>query len=214
MFDSLRVAGLAALALGAAGGSGEALVATQATLMAPAVVTEPLPPIPTTTPLPDDVHAPDDAHAKVAVEAAKPSSDFRAQSLDALVRQHAMSETADREQRCLATAIYFESKGEPLSGQLAVARVVMNRANSGRFASTLCGVVTQPGQFSFVRGGALPAVNPDSGSWRKAVAIAKIAQGDLWESKAENALYFHARQVSPGWRMARVGAIGNHVFYR
>lgn len=208
MFDSLRVAGLAALALGAAGGSGEALVATQATQMAPAVVTEPLPPIPATTPLPDDVHA------KVAVEAAIPSSDFRAQSLDALVRQHAMSETADREQRCLATAIYFESKGEPLSGQLAVARVVMNRANSGRFASTLCGVVTQPGQFSFVRGGALPAVNPDSGSWRKAVAIAKIAQGDLWESKAENALYFHARQVSPGWRMARVGAIGNHVFYR
>jgi spore germination cell wall hydrolase CwlJ-like protein len=125
-----------------------------------------------------------------------------------------MSGTSDREQLCLATAIYFESKGEPLSGQLAVARVVMNRANSGRFASTLCGVVTQAGQFSFVRGGALPAINPNSGSWRTAVAIAKIAQGDLWESKAEKALYFHARQASPGWRMARVGTIGNHVFYR
>lgn len=208
MFDYLRLGGLAALALGAAGASGEVLVATQANVMAPAVVTEPLPPVPVTIPLPDDVRA------QAAVIAELPSSDFRAQSLDALVRQHATSETADREQRCLATAIYFESKGEPLSGQLAVARVVMNRANSGRFASTLCGVVTQPGQFSFVRGGALPAVNPDSGSWRKAVAIAKIAQGDLWESKAENALYFHARQVSPGWRMARVGAIGNHVFYR
>jgi spore germination cell wall hydrolase CwlJ-like protein len=208
MFDYLRLGGLAALALGAAGASGEVLVATQANVMAPAVVTEPLPPIPVTIPLPDDVRA------QAAVVAELPSSDFRAQSLDALVRQHATSETADREQRCLATAIYFESKGEPLSGQLAVARVVINRADSGRFAPTLCGVVTQPGQFSFVRGGAMPAINPDSGSWRTAVAIAKIAQGDLWESKAENALYFHARRVSPGWRMARVGAIGNHVFYR
>jgi spore germination cell wall hydrolase CwlJ-like protein len=208
MFDYLRVAGLAALALGAASDPGEILVATQATLMAPAVVTEPLPPIPATTSLPDDVRE------QAVVEAEIPSSDFRAQSLASLVRQHAMSGTSDREQLCLATAIYFESKGEPLSGQLAVARVVMNRANSGRFASTLCGVVTQAGQFSFVRGGALPAINPNSGSWRTAVAIAKIAQGDLWESKAEKALYFHARQASPGWRMARVGTIGNHVFYR
>jgi spore germination cell wall hydrolase CwlJ-like protein len=172
------------------------------------VVTQPLPAIPATIPLPDDVRE------QVAVKPEISSSDFRAQSLDSLVREHATSETADREQRCLATAVYFESKGEPLSGQLAVARVIINRADSGRFASTLCGVVTQRGQFSFVRGGSLPAVNPDGSNWRTAVAIAKIAQGDLWDSKAENALYFHARRVAPHWRMARVGAIGNHVFYR
>jgi N-acetylmuramoyl-L-alanine amidase len=208
MFDFLRVAGLAALALGAAGASGEVLVAPQAALVVPAVVTEPLPALPPTIPLPEDVRA------QAAVEADTPSSDFQADSLDALVRQHATSQTADREQLCLATAVYFESKGEPLSGQLAVARVIMNRADSGRFASTLCGVVTQRGQFSFVRGGSLPAINPDNGNWRTAVAIAKIAQDDLWDSKTENALYFHARRVAPGWRMARVGAIGNHVFYR
>lgn len=208
MFDYLRVAGLAALALGAAGASGDNSVTPQTTLMAPAVVTEPLPPIPAMIPLPDDVRA------QAAIEAEIPSRDFRAQSLDALVRRHATPETADREQRCLATAVYFEAKGEPLSGQLAVARVIMNRAESGRFASTLCGVVTQRGQFSFVRGGSLPSINPDSGNWHKAVAIAKIAQANLWDSKTENALYFHARRVAPGWRMARVGTIGNHVFYR
>jgi spore germination cell wall hydrolase CwlJ-like protein len=208
MFEYFRVAGLVALALGAAGASGEALVAPQAILTTPAVVTQPLPAIPATIALPDDVRE------QAAVKPEISSSDFRAQSLDALVREHATSETADREQRCLATAVYFESKGEPLSGQLAVARVIMNRADSGRFASTLCGVVTQRGQFSFVRGGSLPAVNPDGSNWRTAVAIAKIAQGDLWDSKTENALYFHARRVAPRWRMARVGAIGNHVFYR
>jgi N-acetylmuramoyl-L-alanine amidase len=135
-------------------------------------------------------------------------------SLAELVRRHATTETADSEQRCLATAVYFESKGEPLDGQLAVAHVIMNRATSGRFASTLCGVVRQPGQFSFVRGGAMPAVARDSANWRTAVAIAKIAQRDLWNASNDNALYFHARRVAPGWRMARVGTIGNHVFYR
>jgi len=208
MFDFLRVAGLAALALGAAGASGEVLVAPVATLSAPAVAMQPLPTVPPTIPLPDDIRA------QAALEAQATSDDLHAESLDALVRQHASAQTADREQFCLATAVYFESKGEPLSGQLAVARVIMNRAESGRFASTLCGVVTQRGQFSFVRGGSLPAISPDSSNWRTAVAIAKIAQNDLWDSKTENALYFHARRVAPSWRMARVGAIGNHVFYR
>ncbi len=208
MFDYLRVAGLAALALGAAGASGEVLVAPGAALSVPAVATQPLPAAPATIPLPTD------ARAQAAIAVDTPADAPRANSLDALVRQHATAQTTDREQKCLATAVYFEAKGEPLSGQLAVARVIMNRAQSGRFASTLCGVVTQRGQFSFVRGGSLPMISPDSANWRKAVAIAKIAQDDLWESKTEDALYFHARRVAPGWRMARVGAIGNHVFYR
>jgi len=209
MFDFLRVAGLATLALGAAGASGQSLVAPQAGFVAPAVVTDPLPPTPATVSLPDDVRT------QAEIEAASPSSpEPRAESLTALVRRHAAAETEDREQTCLATAVYFESKGEPLDGQLAVARVILNRAGSGRFASTPCGVVTQRGQFSFVRGGAMPVVAQASSNWRTAVAIAKIAQRDMWNSSADSALYFHARRVAPGWRMARVGAIGNHVFYR
>src|SRR3546814_4388492 len=73
--------------------------------------------------------------------------------------------------KCLAGAVYFESKGESLEGQLAVARVIINRARSGRFADSLCGVIYQPGQFSFVRGNGMPSIRLGSESWREAVAI-------------------------------------------
>jgi len=135
-------------------------------------------------------------------------------SLLALVDEHAGIDAPDAEMECLATAIYYESKGEPLAGQLAVAEVVINRAKSGRYPGTLCGVIKQRRQFSFVRGGRLPAVPRSSPHWRKAVGVAQIAVKDLADSPAENALAFHATYVSPGWRMKRVARVGNHIFYR
>jgi N-acetylmuramoyl-L-alanine amidase len=137
----------------------------------------------------------------------------KADSLAALVARHAAANTTDREADCLARAVYFESKGEPLAGRLAVAQVVMNRAASGRFPGTLCGVVKQPSQFSFVRGGAFPAVREPS-QWREAVAIAHIAINDLWQGPATRALFFHAKHVSPNWNRTRLIAVGNHIFYR
>jgi len=134
--------------------------------------------------------------------------------LSALVDEHAGTDTADNEMECLAGAIYFESKGEPLAGQLAVAEVILNRAKSGRYPTSICGVVKQPSQFSFVRGGRIPAIQKDSAPWRKAVAIAHIALNDLADSPAAQALSFHATYVSPGWRMKRVAKVGNHIFYR
>lgn len=118
------------------------------------------------------------------------------------------------ELRCLAGAIYFESKGEPLNGQLAVGRVIVNRSESGRFPASYCGVVYQPSQFSFVRGGRMPAINTGSQAWREAAAIAQIADKGLWKSPAEGALFFHARHVSPGWQLRRVAQVRNHIFYR
>ena len=138
----------------------------------------------------------------------------RAGSLAVLVADRLDSATADREEECLAAAVYFESRSESLEGQLAVARVVLNRAASGRFPASVCGVVMQRGQFSFVRGGGFPPIARSSRDWREAVAIARIASDGQWESGAERALYFHAARVSPGWRMTRVAAIGNHIFYR
>src|SRR3546814_1535281 len=73
----------------------------------------------------------------------------RPRGLEELVRAHASAETSDAEQECLAGAVYFEAQGEPLTGQLAVAEVVLNRAASGRYPTTLCEVVIQPWQFSF-----------------------------------------------------------------
>ena len=119
----------------------------------------------------------------------------------------------DPELRCLAGAVYFESRGESLPGQLAVAHVVINRAKSGRFPKSLCGVVHQPSQFSFVRGGRMPAVRNVT-QWNNAVAIAQIARDGSWKTQAPGALFFHARYVSPGWRKTRVASIDNHIFYR
>jgi spore germination cell wall hydrolase CwlJ-like protein len=135
-------------------------------------------------------------------------------SLSQLVADYASSDVPDAELECLAGAVYFESKGEPLSGQLAVAEVIINRANSGRFPSSLCGVVKQRGQFSFVRGGRMPAIPRSSSHWRTAVAIAHIATQELAEGGAPRALFFHARRVSPGWKLKRIAAVGNHIFYR
>jgi N-acetylmuramoyl-L-alanine amidase len=135
-------------------------------------------------------------------------------SLSELVARHASTQTLDREHECLATATYFESKGEPLDGQLAVAQTILNRAHSGRFASTVCGVVLQPGQFSFVRGGGFPSIARSSIQWKQAVAISSIAREGLKKSSVGNALFFHARYVSPGWHLTRLASVGNHVFYR
>jgi N-acetylmuramoyl-L-alanine amidase len=136
-------------------------------------------------------------------------------SLSQLVSDNASAETADREQECLATGIYFESKSESLEGQLAVAQVIINRAQSGRFPSTLCGVIKQRGQFSFVRGGSLPSVHHGLPAWQRAVAIAHIATNSLAESRAPRAMFFHAARVAPSWHgLTRVATIGNHIFYR
>jgi len=124
------------------------------------------------------------------------------------------SDPGSRELECLAGAIYFESKSESLQGQLAVGHVIANRADSGRFPSSYCGVVFQRSQFSFVRGHSLPPIPRGSRDWQEAVAIAKIVDQDLRPSPVGKALFFHARRVSPGWRLTRVATLGNHVFYR
>lgn len=138
----------------------------------------------------------------------------QASSLAALVSMQGEPETLSDEMQCLAGAVYFESKGETLAGQLAVARVIINRRDSGRFADSLCGVIYQPSQFSFVRHRSMPAINVNGESWREAVAIAQIAMDDSWDSAAEGALFFHARRVSPGWGKPKLAAIDNHIFYR
>jgi spore germination cell wall hydrolase CwlJ-like protein len=153
----------------------------------------------------------DAAPSKAEIQTETP---IKATSLAELVKSHGGVDALDPEMRCLAGAVYFESKGESLAGQLAVARVVMARSKSGRFPSTMCGVVYQPSQFSFVRGGKMPRIDTGSSHWKNAVAISKIAIDGSWKSPVEGALFFHARYVSPGWRLKRMGSIDNHIFYR
>ncbi|MCA1654303.1 MAG: cell wall hydrolase [Sphingomicrobium sp.] len=136
------------------------------------------------------------------------------ESLSAMVASLRSADASSHELECLATAIYFESKSEPLAGQLAVGEVLANRVKSGRFATSYCGVVMQRGQFSFIRGHRLPSVPRSGLQWKNAVAIATIVDARLMHSAAPSALFFHARRVSPAWHATRVATIGNHVFYR
>ena len=162
----------------------------------------------------DQVSAPSEAEAPAAAEDTAPAIDPSA-DLATLVAQLRGSEPGSRELECLAAGVYFESKSEPLAGQLAVGEVIANRATSGgRFPGTYCGVLFQRGQFSFVRGKSWPRVARDSKQWKTAVAIAKIVDQDLKDSAIGKALFFHARRVSPRWRLKRVATVGNHVFYR
>jgi len=133
------------------------------------------------------------------------------ETLQALVAATPVGEEISPEMKCLATAIYYESRSESLMGQLAVGRVIVNRAHSGRFPGSYCGVVYQPSQFSFNHN-ARGAVN--ARLWRNALAIAHIAHEGTWRCDAEGALYFHAARVSPNWGRQKVARIDNHIFYR
>lgn len=154
------------------------------------------------------------AEAAPVVDSLQADAPISAASLADMVDAQPQPGDLSSEMRCLAGAIYFEAKSESLPGQLAVGRVVVNRAKSGRFPASYCGVVFQPSQFSFVRGRSMPAINTGSRDWREAVAIAHIAHANSWKAPAEGALFFHATRVSPRWRLTRLARVDNHVFYR
>ncbi|MDG2004975.1 MAG: cell wall hydrolase [Novosphingobium sp.] len=155
----------------------------------------------------------EDAATATLVQADEASPNAAASLAELAAAQPQPSELS-REMHCLAGAIYFEARGEPLKGQLAVGRVIMERAESGRFPGSYCDVVFQRSQFSFVRGGRMPKIRKNSTEWHNAQAIAQIADSGSWDSPVEGALFFHAARVSPGWRLKRLARVGNHIFYR
>jgi hypothetical protein len=156
--------------------------------------------------------APAAAPAAMAI----PSGALHADSLLQLVGDMPIETDLAPELKCLAQAIYFEARGEPIEGQLAVAEVVINRAKSDMYPDSYCDVITQPAQFSFVHRGRIPAADETSAAWQRAEAIAEIAQQNLWRSKAADALYFHATYVRPSWARQKVelAQIDTHIFYR
>ena len=149
-------------------------------------------------------------------EADEDIDSLEAASLRGLVAAMDTSAELTGDMRCLAEAIYFEARGESLAGQLAVGRVVVNRAESDAFPDAYCGVVKQPAQFSFVRHGRIPQVKAGSDAWHRAKALARIAHQELWDSPADDALFFHATRVRPSWARQKVAraTIERHVFYR
>jgi spore germination cell wall hydrolase CwlJ-like protein len=193
------------------------LVATAQATEAPAAAVAPATrvtgtfaaPVPSTT-------LPTGAAAVAPLPASKPSNSVASGlPLDRLVDTYTAASELDEAGLCLAKAVYFEARGESLEGQLAVAKVVLNRAGSGVYPATVCEVVTQKSQFSFIRRGRFPTPDTGSESWRKAVAIARIAQDGLASSVPGNVLWYHADYVSPPWGKwhTQVTRIGTHIFY-
>jgi spore germination cell wall hydrolase CwlJ-like protein len=136
--------------------------------------------------------------------------------LYALVDKFATNAPLDEQTNCLATAVYFEARGESVEGQLAVAKVVMNRAASGKYPTDWCSVVKQPYQFSFVRNGQFPAADTNCEAWKKAEAVAELAVANVVPTLSDDVLWYHADYVAPRWRnnLQEVQKIGAHIFYR
>jgi spore germination cell wall hydrolase CwlJ-like protein len=132
------------------------------------------------------------------------------------------AEHAAREKKCLAEAIYFEARSEPESGQAAVAQVVLNRASSGLYPNSICGVVYQNRhrhmacQFSFACEGKALRVN-EQPQWEQAQRIAEeVTAGKTWLADVGLSTHYHANYVRPRWarHLKKTDVIGKHIFYR
>jgi spore germination cell wall hydrolase CwlJ-like protein len=132
------------------------------------------------------------------------------------------SKSRAKAEKCLANAIYFESRGEPVKGQIAVAQVVMNRVFSGYYPSDVCGVVYQNAhrhlacQFTFACDG-IPDVVTEPENWELAKRLARdTLDGKFWMPEIARSTHYHAYWVRPSWigEMRRIFKIGVHTFYR
>ena len=127
-----------------------------------------------------------------------------------------------KSEKCLAEAIYFESRGEAVRGQMAVAQVILNRVFSGKYPNTVCGVVYQNAhrrlhcQFTFACDG-IPDIVREPDMWERAKTIsAEMLDGKLWLPEVGKATHYHAYWVHPGWvrEMTKMHRLGVHTFYR
>jgi hypothetical protein len=128
---------------------------------------------------------------------------------------------ASRALDCLTQAIYYEARSEPLEGQEAVAQVVLNRVRNPAFPNTVCGTVYEGStretgcQFTFTCDGSMAArIEPNA--WDRARKVAEAALNGFVFSPIGAATYYHTTAVSPWWapKLAEVGRIGAHIFYR
>ncbi|MCC2112976.1 MAG: cell wall hydrolase [Hyphomicrobiales bacterium] len=139
--------------------------------------------------------------------------------LEAITKQFVVPE---KEKDCLARGIYFEARGEPIDGQIAVAQVILNRVKNVHYPNSICGVVYQNQnwrnrcQFSFACDGYRDRI-ADMGAWETAQKIAdQVISGESYISDVGTATHYHATYVKPRWSrsLLRLDTIGRHIFYR
>lgn len=128
---------------------------------------------------------------------------------------------SSRQRHCLATAIYFEARGESANGQRAVAQVIVNRTQSKHWPNSICGVVYQNKkwrnrcQFSFACDGKSDKVR-DRKSWKLAKGIADSFAAGYTMKSVQRATHYHASYVRPRWArfFRKLDKVGVHIFYR
>jgi spore germination cell wall hydrolase CwlJ-like protein len=136
--------------------------------------------------------------------------------LDAMPRA-----SGDGQWRCLTEAIYFEARGEPVEGQVAVAEVVLNRVDSPRYPNAICDVINQGTgemhacQFSYTCDG-LPEAVADQDAWERAAKIARLLKNGMPRLVTADATHYHADYVDPHWAHVypRTARVGRHLFYK
>lgn len=136
--------------------------------------------------------------------------------------------SAEREINCLSAVVFFESRGENLKGQEAVAQVVMNRVNHPAYPNSVCKVVLQPRQFSWandltnsarslLKGSTKHLNKQELSSYQQARQVALRAFYGVWEynAKIQQSLYFVHKSIQPSWtkNLKKDATIGNHRFY-
>ena len=161
-------------------------------------------------------------HKRVALAPAIPPEALDAIKKSPAERLRLAGASRAKAEKCLATAIYFEARSEPVRGQIAVAQVIVNRAFSGYYPEDICGVVYQNKhrhlscQFTFACDG-IPDVVTEPEHWARAQRIANASlDGKIWLSDVGLATHYHASYVYPYWvrSMRKLKKIGLHTFYR
>ena len=176
-----------------------------------------------TAPLPP---ASDDAKENESGESIAPKGEVNADNQHAKTPAERLGlfdeKSRAKSEKCLAEAVYFEARGEAVRGQIAVAQVVLNRAFSGYYPTTVCGVVYQNKyrhyacQFTFACDGTRDVIRePDM--WERARKIAKaMLDGLIWLPEVNKSTHYHAYWVRPSWvgEMKKMYRYGVHTFYR
>ena len=166
--------------------------------------------------------APDEAAPvplSMSKELAYAREDLPATTFDGSVLDKKGKKVSDKELWCMATAIYFEARGETLKGQFAVAEVILNRADSPLYPRSVCAVVNQRGRgacaFSYVCDRHSDKMR-DPGARAVAMRIARVMLDGAPRQLTEGATHFHTRNVKPGWarKFRHTATIGAHIFYR
>ena len=128
---------------------------------------------------------------------------------------------SDKQMSCLAEALYFEARGEPIEGQLAVGEVILNRVEDTRYPSSICKVINQGTgrrfacQFTYTCDGKLETVN-ERKPYEVALKIAKILMTTHDRKLTRGSTHYHSNYVNPRWskKFERVAKFGRHIFYR